>query len=72
MCWKRYANTRKKVYAYTEIAVLYRTNVDARAMSELMTEYQIPFVMKEHLNNIYEHFICTGYQQLFHVVTGRI
>ncbi len=27
-------------------------------MSELMTEYQIPFVMKEHLNNIYEHFIA--------------
>ena len=40
------------------MAVLYRTNVDARAMSELMTEYQIPFVMKEHLNNIYEHFIA--------------
>ena len=30
----------------------------ARAMSEQMTEYQIPFVMKEHLNNIYEHFIA--------------
>ena len=44
--------------SYTEMAVLYRTNVDARAMSELMTEYQIPFVMKEHLNNIYEHFIA--------------
>lgn len=49
---------RKKGVSYTEMAVLYRTNVDARAMSELMTEYQIPFVMKEHLNNIYEHFIA--------------
>ena len=48
----------EKGVSYTEMAVLYRTNVDARAMSELMTEYQIPFVMKEHLNNIYEHFIA--------------
>ena len=49
---------REKGVSYTEMAVLYRTNVDARAMSELMMEYQIPFVMKEHLNNIYEHFIA--------------
>ena len=49
---------REKGVSYMEMAVLYRTNVDARAMSELMTEYQIPFVMKEHLNNIYEHFIA--------------
>lgn len=48
----------EKGVSYTEMAVLYRTNVDARAMSELMMEYQIPFVMKEHLNNIYEHFIA--------------
>ena len=48
---------QEKGIAYTDIAVLYRTNVDARAMSELMMEYQIPFVMKEHLNNIYEHLL---------------
>lgn len=55
---ERIREYREKGVAYTEMAVLYRTNVDARAMSELMTEYQIPFVMKEHLNNIYEHFIA--------------
>lgn len=54
---ERIREYREKGVSYTEMAVLYRTNVDARAMSELMTEYQIPFVMKEHLNNIYEHFI---------------
>lgn len=53
---ERIREYREKGVSYTEMAVLYRTNVDARAMSELMTEYQIPFVMKEHLNNIYEHF----------------
>lgn len=55
---ERIREYREKGVPYTEMAVLYRTNVDARAMSELMTEYQIPFVMKEHLNNIYEHFIA--------------
>lgn len=49
---ERIREYREKGVSYTEMAVLYRTNVDARAMSELMTEYQIPFVMKEHLNNI--------------------
>ena len=55
---ERIREYREKGVSYTEMAVLYRTNVDARAMSELMTDYQIPFVMKEHLNNIYEHFIA--------------
>ena len=55
---ERIREYREKGVSYTEMAVLYRTYVDARAMSELMTEYQIPFVMKEHLNNIYEHFIA--------------
>ena len=55
---ERIREYREKGVSYTEMAVLYRTNVDARAMSELMTEYQIPFVMKEHLNNTYEHFIA--------------
>ena len=55
---ERIREDREKGVSYMEMAVLYRTNVDARALSELMTEYQIPFVMKEHLNNIYEHFIA--------------
>ena len=55
---ERIREYREKGVSYTEMAVLYRTNLDARAMSELMMEYQIPFVMKEHLNNIYEHFIA--------------
>ena len=40
-----------------EIAVLFRTSSDAGIIAELFMEYQIPFRMKEHLNNLYEHFI---------------
>ena len=68
---ERIREYREKGVSYTEMAVLYRTNVDARAMSELMTEYQIPFVMKEHLNNIYEHFIAQDISSYFHLSQGE-
>ena len=68
---ERIREYREKGVSYTEMAVLYRTNVDARAMSELMTEYQIPFVMKEHLNNIYEHFIALDMISYLHLSQGE-
>lgn len=34
-------------------------------------EYQIPFVMKEHLNNIYEHFIAQDISSYFHLSQGE-
>lgn len=42
----------------SDIAVLFRTNTEARALAETLTEYNIPFQMKEHLPNLYEHFIA--------------
>ena len=72
MCMGKIKECQEKGIAYTDIAVLYRTNVDARAMSELMMEYQIPFVMKEHLNNIYEHFIAQDISSYFHLSQGHI
>lgn len=41
----------------TEIAVLFRTNVEARALVETCMEYNLPFQMREHFPNLYEHFI---------------
>ena len=52
--------------------MLYRTNVDARAMSELLMEYQIPFTMKEHLNNIYEHFVAQDIISYLHLSQENI
>ena len=40
-----------------EIAVLFRTNIEARALVETCMEYNMPFQMKEHFPNLYEHFI---------------
>ena len=40
-----------------EIAVLFRTNIEVRALVETCMEYGIPFQMREHLPNLYDHFI---------------
>lgn len=55
---------------YHQIAVLYRTNLDARALSETLMEYQIPFTMKEYLNNIYDHFVGIDISSYFHLSQG--
>lgn len=39
-----------------EIAVLFRTSMDARVLTETLVEHRIPFQMKEKIYNIYEHF----------------
>lgn len=41
-----------------EIAVLFRTNHEARALVDTCMEYGIPFQMKESFANLYEHFIA--------------
>lgn len=40
-----------------EIAVLFRTNMEARNLVETFMEYNLPFQMREHVPNLYEHFI---------------
>ncbi len=41
----------------SEIAVLFRTGMEARTLVETCMEYHVPFQMKEHFPNLYEHFI---------------
>lgn len=55
-----------------EIAVLYRTTADARAMAETLIEQQIPFQMKEHLHNIYQHFIGQDLMSYLHLAEGIV
>ncbi len=42
----------------SEIAVLFRTNMEARSLVETCMEFGLPFQMKEHFPNLYEHFIA--------------
>ncbi len=40
-----------------DIAVLYRTNMQPGILTEMLMEHQIEFVIKDHIPNIYEHWI---------------
>lgn len=53
-----------------EIAILFRVHTDARAVVEAMVERKISFQMKEHLPNIYEHFIAKDIMAYFRLATG--
>lgn len=62
---------RKAGIPYKEMAVLYRTAVDARALSEVLTERQVPFVMKEKITSLYDHFIGTDIMSYLHLSQGH-
>ena len=50
-------NYRKNGKNYSNIAVLYRTNIQSRAIIETFVENNIPFVCRDGLSSIYNHWI---------------
>lgn len=49
---------RHQGYAWNDIAVICRTNMQPRMLVEKLMEYNIPFVMKDGVPNLYEHWIA--------------
>lgn len=47
---------RNQGIPYREMAVLFRTNTQARGLASKLMEYNIPFLLREHLPNLYEHW----------------
>ncbi|MCD8083767.1 MAG: ATP-dependent helicase [Clostridiales bacterium] len=47
----------KMGYRLSDIAVLYRTNMEPRLLMERLMEYNVPFRMRDALPNLYEHWI---------------
>ena len=43
---------------FKDIAVLFRTNMGSRLVVNTFMEYQIPFVLKDRLPNLFEHWIA--------------
>lgn len=43
---------------YEDMAILFRTNTASRFLVSRLMEYQIPFVMRDTLPNLYEHWIA--------------
>ena len=54
-----------------DIAVLYRIHTDARTLVECLMDRGIEFQMKEHLPNIYEHFIAQDIITYFKLACGN-
>ncbi len=54
-----------------EIAVLFRIHTDAGPLAEALVDRKIPFQMREHLPNIYNHFIARDIQAYFRLAMGE-
>ena len=56
---------------YEDFAILFRTNTQARAISAKLKEYNIPFVMKEMVPNLYDHWIMRDILTYIKVACGN-
>ena len=43
---------------YSDIAILFRTNTQPRLLMEQLMDYDIPFVTRDNIPNLYEHWIA--------------
>lgn len=55
---------------YSDMAVLFRTNTDARLLVERFMEYNIPFHMKEIMPNMFEHWIAQDILTYIRIAMG--
>lgn len=54
-----------------EIAVLFRTAVQARMISEILSEHRIPFEMRDYVTNFYRHFIVKDMMAYLQLAAGK-
>lgn len=56
---------------YSEMAILFRTNMGPRLLIDKFMEYNIPFHMKDAMPNIYEHFIAKDIMAYIKIALGE-
>ena len=54
-----------------EIAVLFRTAIQARMISEILSEHRIPFEMRDYVTNFYRHFIVKDMMAYLQLAAGK-
>lgn len=54
-----------------EIAVLFRAAVQARMISEILSEHHIPFEMRDYVTNFYRHFIVKDMMAYLQLAAGK-
>ena len=64
---KSYVQGGKK---YSDIAILFRTNLGPRFLIDKLMEYNIPFHMKDAMPNLYEHFIAKNIFAYINIACG--
>ncbi len=48
----------KKGYRYKDVAILYRTNMESRSLTDLFFKKRIPFRLLDKGYNFFNHFVC--------------
>ena len=54
-----------------EIAVLFRAAVQARMISEILSEHRIPFEMRDYVTNFYRHFFVKDMMAYLQLAAGK-
>ena len=60
----------EKGIPYREMAVLFRTNLQPRALASKLMEYNIPFCMKDAVPNLYDHWIAGNLKAYMQIAKG--
>ena len=61
---------RKETVPFSQTAVLFRTNTQARLLMEQFMEYNIPFIAKDKIPNLYEHWIAKDLYAYIRIAEG--
>ena len=56
---------------YSDIAILFRTNIGPRFLIDKLMEYNVPFHMKDTMPNIYDHFIAKDIISYINIALGE-
>ena len=56
----------------SDTALLFRTNQEAEELVRILMEYQVPFIMREQLPNLFDHWICHDLLSYMHMAAGPI
>ncbi|MCL1998682.1 MAG: ATP-dependent helicase [Turicibacter sp.] len=52
------ANQLRKIEKLSEVAVIYRVNIQSRAFTDAFRQANIPFTVKDEISSIYEHWMA--------------
>lgn len=67
---KRVQQYHEQGIPYGEMAVIFRTNMEPRRTVNAFMEYNLPFRMRDHLPNCYDHWIARQVQAYIRIAVG--